>query len=92
VCLVRVMCVLCVCLVCSMYCVCIGMYTYTLVLYVTPFIFFTNVQFYGIMMGVYIIYALVWTILMGLSYKDLIQLQVCGVHSICIYTCTCVHV
>ena len=27
-------------------------------------------------MAVYIIYAIIWTVLMGLSYKDLINLQV----------------
>jgi len=35
-----------------------------------------SVQFYGIMMGLYIIYAVVWTILMAVSYKDVIKLHV----------------
>ena len=44
-------------------------------------------------MGVYIIYAVVWTILMGMSYKDLIQLQVCMcVVCVCAYVCAYIRV
>ena len=56
---------------------------------------YSPVQFYGVITAVYMSYAIIWVSLMAVSYRDVIQLQVCMYTTyVCIYVCThvCVYV